>query len=315
MSPQTQGRPRGRRAAGYAWRVHVAVLLAAVVAISWAAPLIRLAEAPVLVIAALRVALAAAPMAAAASWRSRDEVRMLVLSATARRDAAFVALAGVALACHFWAWVAAIDRTSIITSVALVALQPLIAALGAWLFLRERPPAATLAGMAIAFGGALLLVADDLGERGTLAGDLLALLAAVLVSGYLVLGRRLRRRLSNLVYGASVYSVAAMILLVAIAASGTPLTGHPVDAYLLIAALALGPQLVGHNALNWALRALPAATVAVATLGEPVGAALIAAVLLDELPNASEVAGSLVVLLGVGVALGHRLSPAARPSR
>ena len=296
--------------------MHIVVLLAAVIAISWSAPLIRLAEAPVLVIAALRVALSAPPMAAAASLWRRDELAMLGRGALTRGDAAFLALAGAALAAHFWAWVAAIDRTSVITSVALVALQPLLAALGGWIFLRERPPRATLVGMAIGFAGALLLVADDLGERGTLVGDLLALLAAVLVSGYFVAGRRLRRRLSNLTYGAAVYSVAALLLLAAVAVSGTPLTGHPAEAYLLIVALAAGPQLVGHNALNWALRALPVATVAVVTLGEPVGATAIAALLLDELPGRWEVAGSLVVLLGVGVALGRRRPPAAlRPPR
>ncbi len=292
--------------------MYVLVLLAAVVAISWSAPLIRLAEAPVLVIAALRVGLAAAPMAAAAAWWRRDELRELGRGGLARRDAVWIAAAGAALGGHFWAWVAAIDRTSVITGVALVALQPLLAALGAWLLLRERPPPATLAGMAIAFGGALVLVADDLGERGSLAGDGLAILAAALVSGYLVAGRRVRRRLSNLTYGASVYSVAAAVLLLVSAASGTPLTGHSTEAYLLIAALAAGPQLVGHNALNWALGALPAATVAVVTLGEPVGATVIAALLLDELPNTSEVAGSIVVLLGVGVALGHRFSRLTR---
>ena len=295
--------------------MHLPVLLAAVVAISWAAPLIRLAAAPVLVIAALRVGLAAAPMAAAASWRRREELRQLGRGGTARRDAVWIAAAGAALGGHFWAWVAAIDRTSVIAGVALVALQPLLAALGAWLLLRERPLPATLAGMAIAFGGALVLVAGDLGERDPLGGDLLAILAAALMSGYLVAGRRVRRRFSNLTYGASVYSVAAVVLLLAVAASGTPLTGHPAEAYLLIVALAAGPQLVGHNALNWALGALPAATVAVVTLGEPVGATVIAAVLLDEWPSASEVAGSIVVLLGVGVALGHRFPPAARRRR
>ena len=292
--------------------MYVVVLVAAVVAISWAAPLIRLAEAPVLVIAALRIGFAAAPMAAAAAWWRRDELRMLGRDGPARRDAAFVALAGAALAGHFWAWVSAIDRTSVITSVVLVALQPLIAALGAWLLLRERPPRVTLVGMAIAFGGALLLIADDLGERGSLTGDGLALLAAVLASGYLVAGRRARRRLSNLTYGAVVYSGAAAILLVAIAGSGTRLSGHPAEAYLLIVALALGPQMIGHNALNWALGALPAATVAVVTLGEPVGAAVIAALLLDELPSASEILGSVVVLVGVGVALAPLYSTATR---
>ncbi len=284
------------------------ILAAAAAAISWSAPLIRLAEAPVLVIAALRISLAAAPMAGAAALRRGDELRALGREGLAGRDLLLLALTAAVLAGHFWAWVAAVERTSVITSVVLVTLQPIFASLGAWLLLRERPARAALVGAAIALGGALLLAADDLGERGSLLGDGFALLAALLMSAYFVAGRRSRRRLSTVGYGAVVYSGAAAILLVAMLGAGEGVRGHPREAYLLIGALALGPQLVGHNALNWSLGSLPAATVAAATLGEPVGATLIAALLLDELPSTLEVAGAAVVLVGVWVALRQQRS-------
>lgn len=288
--------------------MHILVLVAAIIAISWSAPLIRLAEAPVLVIAALRIGFAAVPMAGLAAWRRGDELYMLGRNGLARGDLPLLAATAVVLAGHFWAWVAAIDRISVVTSVVLIALQPVFATLGAWLLLRERPARATLLGTAIALVGALLLVADDLGDRGSLAGDGFALLAALLMSCYFVAGRRSRRRLSNLTYGAVVYSGAAAVLFVAMVGSGASVTGHPRDAYLLILALALGPQLIGHNALNWSLGMLPAARVAAVTLGEPVGASLIAALLLDEMPRGFEMIGAVVVLVGVGVALGQQRS-------
>ncbi len=295
------------------------VLAAAILAISWSAPLIRLAEAPVLVIATLRIAFAAAPMAGVASLRRGEELRALGRGVgwrgLAGRELPLLLLTSAVLAGHFWAWVAAVERTSVITSVVLVTLQPVFAALGAWLLLRERPARAALLGTAIALGGALLLAADDIGERGSLLGDGFALLAALLMSAYFVAGRRARRGLSNLGYSAVVYSGAAAILLAVVASAGERLNGHPREAYLLIAALAVGPQLVGHNALNWSLGSLPAATVAAATLGEPVGATLIAALLLDELPTALEVAGAGVVLAGVWVALGRPRVARPAPAR
>ena len=274
------------------------VLAAGVLAVSWAAPLIRLAEAPAIVVAALRLGFAAPPVAGAALLLRRDELRRI-----SRGDAAVLAVAGLALALHFAFWVASVQRTSIVASVVLVATQPLFVGLGAWLTLGERPTRALLLGIAIAFGGALLIASSDLGDAGSLAGDALALLGAAFASVYLIAGRGVRRGVSNLTYVAAVNSVAVLALLAMLLASGAQVGGHPRDAYLYILALALVPQLIGHSSLTWALGYVPAAVVAVAILGEPVGATLIAATLLDEVPTLLEWAGAAVVLAGVYIAL------------
>jgi drug/metabolite transporter (DMT)-like permease len=275
------------------------VLAAGIVAISWAAPLVRLAEpAPVLVIAALRLGFAAPPMVAIASVRGTEDLR------TARRaDLGAMALAALALTGHFVFWIAALQRTSIITGVVLVTMQPIFVGIGAWIVLRERPSRPVVLGASIALVGALLLAGDDLGDRGSLVGDLLALIGGLLSSAYLVIGRGARRRISTASYGAGVYSMTALLLLVLAFATGTPLTGHSTGSYAAIVALAIVPQLIGHNAFNWSLGFLPAAVVAIAILGEPVGATAIAAIVLDEVPTLLELAGGAVVLLGVYVAL------------
>jgi len=275
------------------------VLAVGIVAISWSAPLIRLAEpAPVLVIAALRLSFAAPPMLAVASIRGVDDLRH------SRRDDLFaMALAAFALAGHFIFWIAALQRTSIITGVVLVTLQPIFVGIGAWIVLRERPSRSVITGASIALVGAMLLAGDDLGDRGSLIGDLLALIGGLLSSAYLVIGRGTRRRVSTASYGASVYTMTALILLAVAIGSGTSLLGHSAGSYAAIVALAIVPQLIGHNAFNWSLGFLPAAVVAVAILGEPVGATAIAAIVLDELPTLLELAGATVVLLGVYVAL------------
>jgi drug/metabolite transporter (DMT)-like permease len=278
---------------------HLLALGTGVLAISFAAPLIRLAEAPALTIAAVRLALAAPPMlllaatrGGPAEWRRLDRGERLRL-----------ALSAAALAAHFAFWVASLQRTTVIASVALVTMQPLFVAIGGWAFLGERPRRGTVAGIAVATAGAMLLVVPHGGDRGTLEGDAFALIGGVMSGCYLLAGRGARRRLSTAGYTGAVYPATAILLLAALAVSGTPLTGHPREAYIVMALLALVPQLVGHNALNWALGSLPAAVVAVAILGEPIGAAIIAVALLDEVPGAVEVAGGAVVLLGVYLAL------------
>ena len=275
------------------------VLAAGIVAISWAAPLVRLAEpAPVLVIAALRLGFAAPPMVAIASVRGTEDLRH-----ARRGEVAAMALAALVLAGHFVFWIAALQRTSIITGVVLVTMQPIFVGIGAWVVLRERPSRAVMVGAVIALIGALLLAGDDLGDHGSLVGDLLALIGGLLSSAYLVIGRGARRRISTASYGAGVYSMTALLLLVAVFVSGTPLTGHSTGSYAAIVALAIVPQLIGHNAFNWSLGFLPAAVVAVAILGEPVGATAIAAIVLDEMPTLLEFVGAVVVLFGVAVAL------------
>jgi drug/metabolite transporter (DMT)-like permease len=273
-----------------------------IIGIAWSAPLIRLADpAPVLAIAALRLTVASPAMIGYVAWRGG----VGQLRDTTRRERLALVLAALALAVHFVLWVAALQRTSVVTGVVLVTMQPIFVGLGAWIFLREPPTRAVILGSAVALIGAALLAGDDLGDRGSLEGDVLALLGGLMASAYLVIGRSARRSLSTASYGASVYTMTALFLLIAVAVTRTSLLGLEAHSYLAIVAVAVVSQLVGHNAMNWALGFLPAAMVAVAILGEPVGATIIAAIVLDEVPTLLEAAGAAVVLVGVYVALRH----------
>ena len=274
------------------------VLLAGVAALSWAAPLVRLTDAPPLVIASLRLGLAALPLLLLSALRRREELRLLGL-----RDAGLLALAGLALAGYVGFWTAGVQDTSIAAATAIIATQPLIVGLGAWVALAERPTRALLIAIAIAAPGALLLAGADLGDSVSLRGDAFAALGAVSASIYLVVGRRVRARLSNVSYAGLANAIAAIVLLIALAASGESLLGWGAEAYILIALLALVPQLIGHGAFTLALGSLPAAVVAVAALGEPVGATTIGATLLGERPTLLEALGAALLLVGVYVAL------------
>jgi drug/metabolite transporter (DMT)-like permease len=289
------------------------VMLVAVVAMSWAAPLIRLATAPPLAIAAWRLVIATlllAPFFAFAAgpteWR-----------ATGRGDGRLAALAGVALALHFASWITSLRLTSVAASVVLVSLSPVFAWLFSGLFLGERPRRGQAVGIALAIAGAAVIAFGDARHAGhaALVGDLLALAGAVCGGAYFVVGRRLRVGLGLVAYITPVYAVAALVLLAWAGLRGEAFVAYPAADWAVFAALAVGPMLVGHGGLNYALRYLPAYTVNVAALGEPVGATLIAWLLpaIAERPGAPALAGGLVALAGIGLVLAGQGSGAARP--
>ena len=280
------------------------VLTLGVAAVSCAAILIREADAPALVIAAYRMGLAAVPVGALTLATGRQQVL---------RDGrwAWPLLAGAFLALHFGFWIASLQQTSVITSVVLVTTNPLFVGLASPFVLGERVPAMTWVGIVIATAGAVLMAAEDVGEGlRTVVGDLYALLGAVFGAGYLMMGRRARPQVAWVGYVGVVYPVAAVLLVISVLVAGEPFTGYSAKTFVMLGLLALVPQLVGHSAINWALAYVPAALVAVAILGEPVGATALAALVLNETPSAFEIAGALLVLAGVYVALRPGRVPA-----
>ena len=268
------------------------VLAIGVVAVSCAAVLIREADAPALVIAAYRLGLAAVPTGALALATGRYRISREGL------------LVWPFLALHFGFWIASLQQTSVTTSVVLVTTNPLFVGLASPFVLRERVSAATWTGIAIATAGAALMAAEDVGEgMGTLVGDLYALLGAVFGAGYLMMGRLARPRMSWVGYVGTVYPVTAVLLVLAVLVAGEPFTGYSTKTFVMLGLLALVPQLVGHSAINWSLGYVPAALVAIAILGEPVGATALAVLFLGETPSGLEIAGGLLVLAGVYAAL------------
>ncbi len=274
------------------------MLTVGVAAISCAAVLIRLADAPPLAVAAYRMAIASLVLLPIGLHRVSAEMALLV-----RREWRLLSLAGLLLAVHFGLWIASLSYTTVASSVVLVTATPLFAALASWLLFGERLRNTTFVGIAISIGGALL-IGHAGWQQGGLApsGNLLALSAAVAMAGYLLIGRRIRKTAGLLAYSTVVFSVAAIVLLAAAIVSATPLVGYSFVTYGILIALALVPQAVGHVSLNWALRFVSATMVTIAVLGEPVGATVLAWLVLAETPQGAEVVGAILMLLGIGVA-------------
>jgi drug/metabolite transporter (DMT)-like permease len=274
----------------------------AVLFVSFGAILVRLAAAPPIAVSFYRVALAslvllpfAAPDARR-SWPALDRRRRHLLVA-----------AGLALALHFATWIASLSYTTVAASVLLVNTSPLFAIVLSRLFLHEKAPRVVQVAIALAFSGAALIALGEwAGSPGSLLGNALAVAGAVTVAVYQVVGRGLRDALPLNAYVLGVWGTAALALAVLARSFGVPLGGYPRRTWLVFAALALVPTIGGHGLVNKSLRSLPAPTVGLFLLGEPVLASLLAWLLFREAPGPWTLAGGAIVLGALGLVLARR---------
>ena len=274
----------------------VALLAVAVLAISTSGPLIAACTAPALAIAFWRTALGSAATSGWVAWRHRAEVRELT-GAQWR----LMALSGLLLGAHFATWVPSLRFTTVASSTALVATQPVWAALIA----RRRGvqiDRTAWIGIAIALAGVLVLTGIDFAlTPRALIGDGLALAGAVLAALYVTVGERVRATTTTPTYTMVCYAVAGVALLGLVVLLRVPLVGFSTRDWMLILAITLGAQLLGHSVVNRVLATTSATVVSLAILLEMPGSTLIAAAWLGQIPPVAVIPA--VVLLFIGIAL------------
>lgn len=273
-------------------------------AISFGAILARLAQAEgvsSLAVATWRLGLAAILITPLALMQSRHELARLD-----GRQVVMALAAGAFLALHFATWISSLEYTSVASSTALVTTNPLWIGLASFVLFRERPSAMMAGGVALSLAGSLFIFWSDSqsASAGTspLLGNLLALIGSWCFSAYLLIGRRLRAGLGLPAYIWLAYGGAGMFLFCASAVGDVTLFDHSQTAWLVLLAMALGPQLLGHTSYNWSLRYVSATFVAVVTLGEPVGSALLAFIVFGEGFAPLQFAGFSLLLAGIYLA-------------
>ena len=277
-------------------------LFVGVLSVSFAAIFIRLADAPPLVIAAYRLTIASLILIPIASIKSRQSLKKL-----SRHDIFLILLSSVFVALHFGLWITSLSYTSIASSVVLVTAHPAFVAVISYFLWSERLDKLTIGGIIVAFLGVIFINYSGFtfGSQAIL-GDLLALIAGFAMGAYLIIGRQLRARIDLLSYLTILYTVSAIILLVATVIFDYSFFGYSTTTYIMLVLLAIVPQLIGHSSLNLAVRLIPATFVSVAILGEPVGATLLGYLILDETPSVNEIVGGLFILGGIFLVMRRR---------
>ena len=272
------------------------VLITGLISISSASVLIRLAEAPIVIIAASRLTIAALIVGPPSLGIYRKD--LLKLSWPFFMTCV---VAGAFLAFHFLFWIASLNLTSVLSSVVFVTSHPNLIAFWGPVFIRRETFSwrVCIYALLAVLGAAILTIGDAAGLGQALFGDMLAFLGAVMMSGYLLIGRRLTKHIPLPLYLTIVYSSASIILIGLVVTLDVPVFGYTNNTYLYLLSIAIFPQVIGHSLINWALRRWSAIFVSVTIVSEPVIASLLAAVFLGEVPSLIAVFGGIIILTAI----------------
>jgi len=287
-------------------------LISATLAVSTSSIFIRFAQAdgaPSLVIAALRLTFATLLITPLALTRYWDEIKRFT-----RTEILLGVFSGIFLAAHFATWITSLEYTSVASSVVFVGTGPLWVALLSPLLLKEHISERAVIGLTLAvIGGMVIGLADacvwdkelvcpalkDILQGRAMWGNFLALMGAWAVTGYLIIGRKLRAGTGLVPYIFLVYGIAAIFLILIMFISGNSPLGYKPQTYGWIFLLAAIPQLIGHTIYNWTLKYMTATLVAMTVLSEPIGSATLAFFILKETPPLMTLAGGVLILVGI----------------
>ncbi len=217
----------------------------------------------------------------------------------------WMAASGILLGLHFISWTSSIYFTSVASASVLVTVHPIILILVERLLFRVKFATTVWIGVIVAFIGSVVLGYSDFNAESSFSnpalGNFLAFLAAVIFAIYFLIGRKVRKNHSWIEYVFPVYSWAALTCTIVLFS----LEGfsNPIDEKLLLLglAMALGPQIMGHGALNYAIKYVSPTLLSTLILVEPLLASLLALVLFKEWPEISSLIAMAIILIGVSL--------------
>lgn len=275
------------------------ILCFGLIAISFSSIFIKMCNASVLIITLYRVGIASGFYYAIARI-SKGSLR----KAFTRADFVLAIFAGVALSLHFVTWIASLRYTTVSSSVVLVATSPIWVSIGSFLILKEKLHKLMFLGVFITLFGSILISGIDFAfHSNRLLGNLLAIAGALFAAIYLLIGRKIRKNVDTFQYVAVVYGAAAVFTFLYVLLRSIPFWGFDTRTVILLLVIALLPQIIGHTTLNWALKYFSATAVAIVTLGEPIGATLLAWIILGERLVVAQIVGGSIILFGVSLTL------------
>lgn len=272
-------------------------IIIGVLSVSLSAIFVKLANAESGVIAFYRMLFSVLIMSPLFIMKYRSELKLLN-----KRDWIFSFIAGVFLAFHFILWFESLNYTSVASSTVLVTMQPLFAFVGTYLFFKENISLNTIIAGLVAILGSILISWGDFRISGSaLYGDVLAIIACALITGYLLFGQDVRKRLSLVTYTMVVYSVSTICLFFYVLIMGQSFGPYDKQEWLWFLLLAIIPNLLGHTLFNWSIKWVSTNVISIAILFEPVGAAVLAFVIFKEQLVLTQIIGGIIVLVGISM--------------
>ena len=252
-----------------------------------------------------------APSSVTAAWRllwtvlllspvvlGKQELRREMFRTTPA-DILLSSLSGLFLAIHFALWFESLKHTSVASSTSIVCTEVIWVSLGFYLFLKGKISKKALFAIAVTLFGSVLIAFADSSSNSHLYGDILALLAAIAVAAYMLIGRVLREKLSTSVYTYIVYWACEIALLILCAAQQSSLFAFGIAPVIVGFLLAVFSTILGHSIFSWCLKYFSPSFVSASKLCEPVVAAILAGFLFLEIPKLLQVLGGILIIGGV----------------
>lgn len=268
-------------------------LTISIIVISFAAIFVKWSNAPSTILSMYRMYLACLLLLPVA-WVKRAEFAKI-----SKKNWILLAFSGVFLGTHFALWFKSLELTTVASSTIILALQPIVALAGVFLVYKERTTLSTILIIGISFIGVVLVGWGDIGlSRSAIIGDLLSFLCVVAVVCYLLIGQNAVKKISHWIYSFCVFLFAGFSLMVFNLMAGVPMIGYPPREWGIFLLLAIFPT-IAHIIYNWLLNYVDSTTISMSILGEPVGATILAAILLGERVTVWQLVGGMLVLVGV----------------
>ena len=273
--------------------------------VSTASIFVRWSTAPSLVMAAYRKTFVTLMLLPVVLLRRESRRELFSLD---RRTVLWCVLSGIFLAIHFWTYFLSVNYTTVAASQVLVGTEVLFVALFMALTGREHYGLFSKLGILVAFLGSILVTYTPGGLRGggMMFGNLCGIVSAIVLSGYSLIGKGVRARVSNSVYTFLVYGISALVLDLMVAISPFHFTGYGRINYLTGLGMAVFCTLLGHSIFNWSFQYLSPTLVSITKLFQPMFSMTFAYFLLHELPTLNQLLGGIVVLLGIFLYIRHK---------
>lgn len=275
------------------------MLMIGVVAVSTSAIFVRLSTAPAQVIAFYRLFFSVLILLPIFLLKYKNELKNIT-----RRDWIFSVISGIFLAFHFILWFESLNYTSVASSTVLVTLQPLFAFIGTYLFFKEKfTKLKIVCGITAIIGSIIISWGDFYINQSALIGDALALIACGLITAYFLLGQSVRQRVSFITYTFLIYVISTITLFIYVTMTNVSFFSYPSSDWMYFLLLAIIPTLLGHSIFNWIIKWISTSTISMAILFEPVGAIILAYLILKEQLVWTQAIGGLLVLISIVVFL------------
>ncbi|WP_259417524.1 DMT family transporter [Bacillus toyonensis] len=273
------------------------ILFFGVFALSTSAIFVKLADAPAAIIAFYRLLFATVILLPLLLFNKRNRNELKTLS---KKQWGFGFLSGLFLAAHYVLWFESLRYTSVASSTVIVTLQPLFSMIGGYFLFKERFTKGAVIGCFIAISGSIVIGWQDFQISGdALYGDILAFMAAGIITAYFFISQHIRKDLSLIPYSVISYGSSACFLGIFAYIQQQSFIHYATQTWLSFIGLAFIATILGQTIFNWLLKWMSATVISMSILGETIGTCVLAYFILSETITLQQALGISIIFIGL----------------